>query len=97
MTADAPKPGRPRMSVTPDNINRVKEILEQDRRVSVMDISEALGISTGSVHNILVEELQLSELCARWIPRLLTPLQKEARVTIAKRNIRLLREAHYNG
>ena len=60
VTSDAPKSGRPRTSVTPDNINRVKEILEQDRRVSVMDISEALGISTGSVHHILVEELQLS-------------------------------------
>jgi histone-lysine N-methyltransferase SETMAR len=75
--------------VTPDNINRVKDILEQDRRVSVADISETLNISYGSVRHILVEDLQLSKLCARWIPRLLTPLQKEVRVAVAKANIRM--------
>jgi histone-lysine N-methyltransferase SETMAR len=95
-TEDDPRSGRPRTSVTTENIARVQALIEEDRRVGVAYIAEVLGISMGSVHHILVEEINLSKLCARWVPRLLTPLQKEARVIIAKKNISLIdKDPHF--
>ena len=53
-----------------------------DRRLKVLEITREVGISHGSVLNILHECLGLSKVCARWVPRLLTPVQKSFRVDL---------------
>lgn len=87
-TYDAPREGRPSSSVTEVNIKRVQDLLEEDRRIDIRFISEIIGISYGSVHHILTENLGLTKLCARWIPRLLTCTQMDARVVLSKSNLR---------
>jgi len=59
---------------------KVSQILELDRRVTIDQIALELGISHGSVSTILHKKLGLSKLSARWVPRLLTRQQKEKRV-----------------
>ena len=79
-----PHPRRPRTSVTPENINRIEHLILDNRRINVREVSEELGISIGSVENIIHNELKFSKVSARWVPRLLTPEQLEKRVEVSK-------------
>ena len=49
----------------------VKSLIEEDRRLTVSDISTKVGVSYGSVHSILKNQLKMSKVHARWVPRLL--------------------------
>jgi hypothetical protein len=40
-------------------IDQVRTLVMQDRRVSVRELAEELGISTGSVHSILTDDLAM--------------------------------------
>ena len=42
-----------------------------DRRVKVREIVDAIGISYGSVVSILLDQLGLRKLSAKWVTRLL--------------------------
>ena len=69
-------PGRPKTSVTKDNITAVKIVVEQDARLSVKDIASCTGISEGRVQTSLKKRLDLRKVCARWVPHLLIAEQK---------------------
>ncbi|KAJ4428499.1 hypothetical protein ANN_24536 [Periplaneta americana] len=72
--------GSPSRTVTtPENINKVRDLVLQNRRVSIRDIVEETGFSYRSVHDILVNELIMKKITARWVPRMLTPTQKRQR------------------
>lgn len=77
---DEEKPGRPISVVTPENIDAVQKLIEQDRHVTYLEIKATLGISATSIHKILHEHLMVRKLCARWIPHKLTDTQKKVRV-----------------
>ncbi|GBN17328.1 Putative uncharacterized protein FLJ37770 [Araneus ventricosus] len=55
---DDPRSGRPPTSTTPDNIERVRRMLADDRRLSLRMMAEELKISLDSVSNIIHEHLQ---------------------------------------
>ncbi|GBL97454.1 Putative uncharacterized protein FLJ37770 [Araneus ventricosus] len=55
---DEQRSGRPPTSTTPDNIERVRRMLPDDRRLSLRMIAEELKISLDSVSNIIHEHLQ---------------------------------------
>ncbi|GBO18732.1 Putative uncharacterized protein FLJ37770 [Araneus ventricosus] len=55
---DEPSSARPPTSTTPDNIERVRRMLADDRRLSLRMIAEELKISLDSVSNIIHEHLQ---------------------------------------
>ncbi|GBM92332.1 hypothetical protein AVEN_40993-1 [Araneus ventricosus] len=55
---DEPCSGRPPTSTTPDNIERVRRMLADDRRLSLRMIAEELKIRLDSVSNIIHEHLQ---------------------------------------
>ncbi|XP_026805906.1 protein GVQW3-like [Rhopalosiphum maidis] len=59
-----PHDRRPRTSVTPDNIRRVEQLILEDRRMNVRDISAEVGISIGSVESIIHEHLQYLKITA---------------------------------
>ncbi|GBN99119.1 Putative uncharacterized protein FLJ37770 [Araneus ventricosus] len=52
---DEPRSGRPATSTTPDNIERVRRMLADDRRLSLRMIAEELKISLDIVCNIIHE------------------------------------------
>ena len=43
----------------------VKSLIEEDRRLTVSDISTKVGVSYGSVHSILRNQLKMSKVHAR--------------------------------
>ena len=50
---DEPRSGRPSTSCEHDMIQKVEKIILEDRRVKVKNIAAELGISQGSVFNIM--------------------------------------------
>ncbi|XP_076037348.1 histone-lysine N-methyltransferase SETMAR-like [Oratosquilla oratoria] len=61
----------------------------EDRRLSSRQIATRMGISQERAVNILTNELGMSKVSARWVPRLFTPDQKRTRRTMSAENLEL--------
>lgn len=83
-TSDAERSGRPKEVITPEIVDKIHEMILDDRRMKVRELAHAVGISTERVHHILHEYLDMRKLSARWVPRLLTLDHKRNRVTTSK-------------
>jgi transposase len=68
---DKHRSGRPSSAATQKNKIRVNEMIQNDRRVTVLDIMNELEIGSSVVQHI-INELGYSKVCARWVPRQLT-------------------------
>ena len=55
----------------------VQRLVQEDRRVTTLQIVEEVGISSGSVGSILQKSLGLSKVEAIWVPHMLTDEQKQ--------------------
>lgn len=89
-TSDAQRSGRPVSATTPEIINKIHDIVMDDRRVKVREIASTVGISSERVYNILHQHLDMRKLSARWVPRLLTIDQKRTRVKCCMDGLQLL-------
>lgn len=87
---DEERSGRPKTATTQELVDLVHQIVMDDRRLKVLEIAEAAGISGERVFHILHEDLGMKKLCARWVPRLLTVDNKQNRVTASKECLQLL-------
>lgn len=82
-TEDAER-GRPSETATgQENVERVETLIADNPRVTITDLSEELGISRGSVHEILRDHLNVRKVTARWVPKFLTPDMKRTRVEMS--------------
>ena len=61
---------------------RVREIIHADRRMTIREVAEDVGIAFGTCQKILTEDLQMRRVSAKFVPRLLTAEQKDDRVSI---------------
>lgn len=77
--------GGPEIQVTTDeNIQKVHNLILQDRRITLRQIVEETGFSYHVVQNITSNILEVKKITARWVPRMLLPLQKRARMDICR-------------
>jgi transposase len=67
-----PRSGRPSTNRTPDMIERVRQMLSQDRQVTLRLMAEELGISKDTVHTIVCEDLGKRKIRSRFVPHKLT-------------------------
>ncbi|UYV62215.1 hypothetical protein LAZ67_1008243 [Cordylochernes scorpioides] len=88
-TEDEHRPGRPVESVTQENIEKIHDLVMLDRRMTVRQIEETLGIPKTTVDRIMREHLGLRKLSACWVPKLLTPDQKAVRRKLSSDNLAL--------
>jgi histone-lysine N-methyltransferase SETMAR len=88
---DDPHSGRPKTATNSDMVEKVHKIVLEDCRLKVRQIAEMIDIPLEHVHHILIEDLGMKKLSARWVPRLLSEYQKQARVTMCTSNRRRLR------
>lgn len=77
---DDPRSGRPNTAITDENIENVKKYVLNDRRIKIWQIAEELGISKERIGEILHNYLHMNKISARWVPKMLTPLDKQRRV-----------------
>ena len=59
--------GRKRI-VNAGTVAAMKSLIEEDRRLTVSDISTKVGVSYGSVHSIFRNQLKMSKVHVRWVP-----------------------------
>jgi histone-lysine N-methyltransferase SETMAR len=79
-----PKSGRPSSSMGDDNIEKVRSVICENRRLTVREVSEEIGICKSSCHTILTEKMKMHRVAAKFVPRLLTEEQKQNRVTVSQ-------------
>ncbi|MBZ5797389.1 hypothetical protein K8353_45980, partial [Burkholderia contaminans] len=77
---DENRAGRPSTSSSDDNVKRVRDLLNTDRRLSVRLIYKTLDITKTIVHEIVSESLGMRKVCAKLVPKVLTDDQKARRV-----------------
>ena len=78
-----PSPGRPSTSTNDDHVDRVRAVIRGNRRLTVREVADEVGVSIGSRHQIFTEKLQMFRITAKFVPRLLTDDQKENCVEIS--------------
>ena len=63
--------------------------MRKDRRVSLDDLCVSIPeVSRTTIYRILTDKLQYRNVCARWIPRMLTEDHKRQRVDSAREFLR---------
>ncbi|KAJ8962851.1 hypothetical protein NQ318_001251 [Aromia moschata] len=81
LTEGDPRPGRPSTSKTDENIEKIGELIREDRRLSNRGLSEITGIDKECVRQILHESFNMRKVYAKMV-KLLTPEKKESRMNI---------------
>ncbi|KAE9523287.1 hypothetical protein AGLY_016235, partial [Aphis glycines] len=79
---DDHRPGRPSLSKTNDTIDLVRNKIRNDRRLTVREVANEVGISIGTCHSILSNELDMRRMTAKLVPTLLMEEQIEHRIEV---------------
>jgi len=77
---DEERSGRPATSRNEENIANVRQIVRENRRLTVRSIAEQVNIDKQTVMKILTEHLDMRKVCAKMVPKELTGEQKQIRV-----------------
>ena len=85
-----PRSGRPSEAVCEENCRAVENMVMENRRVNVQLIADTVCISFGSIKTILREHLLMTEVCARWVPRMLDQKMKDCRCEASSENLKLM-------
>lgn len=88
---DAPRSGRPKTASDEDHVERVRDLVEKDRRLTCEEIASEIGISSFSVHAILRNHLHKRKIAAKWVPHVLNEEQRGNRVRICASHARRFR------
>ena len=80
---DDPRSGRPLTATTKENIKRVEELVEEDRRISIRAIEAITSLNIFAIHGILHDHLDMRKRKSRWVPHELKPENKKKRLDFA--------------
>lgn len=86
---DDSRSGRPIEATTPEIIAKVEKLILEDARLKKKQLAAMVGVSETSILNILHHHLGMTKVSARWVPRMLTPLQKRERVECSRQFLEL--------
>jgi hypothetical protein len=74
---------RPTSCTSPETVARIQELVRQDRRRTIQDIPKEVGVGYGTCQRVLMKELGMQNLTAKFLPRILTADQKPQHVDIS--------------
>ncbi|GFV31246.1 histone-lysine N-methyltransferase SETMAR [Trichonephila clavipes] len=80
---DDERSGRSNTATAVENIAKVHQMVLDDHRIKVRDITETMSMSKERVCHILNQHLSKRKLSARWVTRVLTLDQKRVRINIS--------------
>jgi len=69
--------GRPSTCTTPEMNAKVHEVILEDRRHTIQDVCNHIGLSYGSCQRIRADELNLRHIATKFVPRLLNNDQRD--------------------
>ena len=75
-TDDDDRSGWSVSSLTPEMIERVRQIIREGRRRTINEVSMLVGISHRTCHKILTEDLKMRRVASKFVPRLMSVDQK---------------------
>ena len=84
---DDERPGRPTTSTTDKNMEKVKEMVMNDRRITIREVADDFGISISSCHKIFLNVLCMKCVAAKFVPKLLNFEQKQWRMEVAQESL----------
>ncbi|XP_068246832.1 protein GVQW3-like [Palaemon carinicauda] len=76
--------GRPQTARSAAVVERVRNLVMADRRSTVREIAQQIGMSKDSAHAILRDDLNMHRVAEKFVPRLLSPEQKDLRFQVEK-------------
>ena len=79
---DQPISGRPSTCRKDENLEKVRNPINADRRRTIDEISEVTGLSWSSRQQMLTEDLNTKRVSAKFVPQLLTEDQKNNRSNV---------------
>jgi len=82
MLEDDQRSGRPSTSRTKEMIEKVRQLIHCDRRMTIVELEQEVGISHGSIHTILSDDLKVRHVSAKFVLRQLTTDQMEFRMMV---------------
>ena len=71
---------RPSTITANENNEAVERIVMRDRQTSIRRPAEELVIPKTTIHEIMNNHMSMKKVCTRWVPKLLTPIQRSNRV-----------------
>jgi len=74
--------GRPTSCTNPETLTRIQDLVRQDRRRTIHDIAEEVGIGYGTYQRVLTEEFGMHVVASKFVPRMQTADQKQQRVNV---------------
>jgi len=75
--------GRPTSCTTAETVARIQELFRQDRCWTIHNTAEEVGIGYGTCHQrVLMEELDMHRVAAKFVSRILTADQKQQHVNV---------------
>ena len=81
---DDPKTERPFTTRTYENVDRVKQQVQSDRRLTVRLISDELSLNRELVWTILLHDLWMRKVYVEMVPKILSEDRKQNRVKFCK-------------
>ena len=69
---------------TDENIETVKKMILDNRRITIREVADNVGISFGSFQRIFTDILGMKRAAAKMVPKLLNFEQKQHRMDIAQ-------------
>ena len=81
---DEERLGRPSTSTDDAHIQKVKELVLANCRLTIRDIADEIGVSKGSINSILKDVLGLKRVKSRLVPKMLNFLEKQRRVDVCE-------------
>jgi histone-lysine N-methyltransferase SETMAR len=80
---DDQRSGRPSTSRTAEMIEKVRHLIQCDRRMTIVELEQEVGFSHGSIHAILSDDLRMRRVSAKFVPRQLTANRMVCRMMVA--------------
>ncbi|KAJ4437644.1 hypothetical protein ANN_17789 [Periplaneta americana] len=81
---DRNKKAQPQTARSAAVVERVRNLVMADRRLTVQEIAEEVGVSKDSAHAILRDDLNMNRVAAKFVPKLSSPEQKDLRRDVAQ-------------
>ena len=76
--------GRPSTSRTNENVDRVRQKVRSNRRLTLRMIADERGMNSEKVWKIITQDLGMRKICAKMVPRLLNEGPKERHVQVRR-------------
>ena len=77
------------------SVAKVKKVLDSDRHLTIALISEETGLSVGTIHSIVTEDLAMRKVCAKLLPKVMNEEQKLSWVEIAQEILDCVQKDRY--